>query len=105
MKRQIIFLLLALSLAVPAVIQAQVITYPSGRTSDRQMRNTISRIQAKTGTFRTAVMQSANRAILDQNREDRIDNLIDQFSAATNTLNTDLYSRRDVSADVSSLLE
>jgi len=50
-------------------------------------------------------MQSTNRAIPGQIREDRIDNLIDQFSAATNTLNTDLDSRRDVSADVSSLLE
>jgi len=104
MKRQIIFLLLALSLSIPAVMQAQVITYPSGRSSDRQMRSTITRIQAKTGTFRTAVMQQANRSVLDQNREDRIDNLIDQFSAATNTLNSDLYSRRDINADVNDLL-
>jgi len=51
-------------------------------------------------------MQSTNRTdnVWQNDRDGSIGNLIDQFGAATNTLNSDLYSRRDVNADVSDVL-
>jgi hypothetical protein len=51
------------------------------------------------------MMRTANRDILNQNREDRIDNLIDQFSTATTDLNNQYNSRRDVTTEVTNVLQ
>jgi hypothetical protein len=105
MKGQVKFLLtIFLSLAIPAALQAQVITYGNGRVSDRQMRILLTRISTETATFRNEMMRTANRDI-NQNRGDRIDNLIDQFSTATTDLNNQYDSRRDVTPEVTNVLQ
>lgn len=106
MKRQMKFLFtIVLSLAIPAALHAQVITYGNGRVSDRQMRILLTRISSETSMFRNDMMRTANRDILNQNREDRIDNLIDQFSTATTDLNNQYDSRRDVTTEVTNVLQ
>jgi hypothetical protein len=106
MKGQMKFLLtIFLSLAIPAALQAQVITYGGGRVSDRQVRRLLTRISTETATFRNEMMRTANRDAMNQNREDRIDNLIDQFSTATTDLNNQYDSRRDVTTEVTNVLQ
>lgn len=90
---------------VPAIVNAQVITYGGGRASDQQMRNLLTRISQETATFRNEVMSSANRSVLNTNREDRVDNLIDQFSTSTTNLNNQYSYRRDMSVEVSDVLQ
>jgi hypothetical protein len=106
MKRQILFLAaIFLSLMIPAGSRAQVITYGGGRASDQQMRTLLARISTETATFRNEVMSSANRNILNANREDRVDNLIDQFNTATTNLNNRYSYRRDMSVEVNDVLQ
>ena len=105
MKRHIKLLTLALSLMVPVAIQAQVITYSGGRASDQQMRTLLTRISSETATFRNEVMSAANRTVLNANREDRIDNLIDQFNTATTNLNNQYSYRRDMGVEVNDVLQ
>jgi hypothetical protein len=106
MKKQIRFMsIMLLSLIIPAATYAQVITYGSGRVSDRQMRSLLTRIASETATFRNEAMSAANRNVLNANREDRLDNMIDELSTATTTLNNQYDSRRDVTVEVRDVLE
>jgi len=104
MKRNIKLLTLALSLVMPVAIQAQVVTH-GGRATDQQMRTLLTRISTETATFRNEVMSAANRNILNANREDRMDNLIDQFNTATANLNNRYSYRRDMGVEVNDVLQ
>ena len=106
MKTQMRILMLVLvSISITALTNAQVITYGGGRVSDRQIRTLLTRISTESATFRNEVMSTANRTVLNANREDRIDNMIDQFSTAINTLNNQYDGRRDVTVEVRDVLE
>ena len=106
MKKQMIILMtIVLSMAAPLVMRAQVITYGGGRVTDRQMRLLLARISNETTTFRNEVMSASNRSILNSNREERIDNLIDQFSTATTDLNNRYTYRRDMTVEVNDVLQ
>jgi hypothetical protein len=96
---------LLLSLVMTVAATAQIVTYPESRVSSRQMRALITRIVSETAAFRTDVLSPVNRAVLNANREDRLDNLIDQFSTATTDLSNQYDSRRDVTAEVNSVLD
>jgi len=100
-----ILMLVLVSISITALTNAQVITYGGGRVSDRQMRTLLTRISTESATFRNEVMSTANRTVLNANREDRIDNMIDQFSTAINTLNNQYDGRRDVTVEVRDVLE
>ena len=93
------------ALMVPAIISAQVVPYGGGRASDQQMRYLLTRIIQETATFRNELMSTANRSVLNANREDRIDNLIDQFSTSTTNLNNQYSYRRDMSVEVNDVLQ
>jgi len=106
MKTQMrILSLVLLSLSITALANAQVITYGGGGRSDRQTRTLLTRISTESAKFRNEVMSNANRTVLNANREDRIDNMIDQFSTAINTLNNQYDGRRDVTVEVRDVLE
>ena len=106
MKTQMrILSLVLLSISITALANAQVITYGGGGRSDRQTRTLLTRISTESATFRNEVMSNANRTVLNANREDRIDNMIDQFSTAINTLNNQYDGRRDVTVEVRDVLE
>jgi hypothetical protein len=94
-----------LSLVIPAAAYSQVITYGSRSVSERQMRNLLTRITTETANFRNEAMSSANRTVLNANREDRLDNMIDEFSASLNTLNNQYGERGDVTVEVRNVLE
>ena len=98
-------IVIAMSLIFPVVLNAQVITYGGGRVSDQQMRLLLTRISSETATFRNEVMSAANRSVFSANREDRVDNLIDQFSTATTNLNNQYTYRRDMSVEVNDVLQ
>jgi len=72
MKKHIMTLTtVAVSLILSVAVTAQVITYPSGRGSDRQTRTLLTRIVTETATFRAEALSPANRAAINTNREDR----------------------------------
>ena len=106
MKTQILAtacLLLAFAFATAAT--AQVITYPGGRTHNRQIGDALTRVENKTPTFRSEVMRSYRDTSATTNRDDRIDNLIDRFNAAENTVRSSFNSRTDASAEMRDLLD
>jgi hypothetical protein len=106
MKRQMKFMsIMLLSVIIPAAAYSQVITYGGGRDSDRQTRMLLTRIARETATFRNEALSSANQNILNANREDRLDNMIDEFNTATTTLNNQYDSRRDVTVEVRDVLQ
>jgi hypothetical protein len=106
MKKHITILTtLALSLIISAAVTAQVITYPSGRSTDRQTRTLLTRIVTETATFRAEALSPANRAAINTNREDRLDNLIDQFSTATTDLSNKFGEQRGLTVEVNNVLE
>jgi len=106
MNKQMKILSIALlSLLLAAAASAQIITYRGGRVSDTQMRTLLTRVSRQTATFRNEVMSASNRNILNANREDRIDNLIDEFALAATTLNNRFGERRDVTVEVTNVLE
>lgn len=94
-----------LSLILTAAAAAQIITFPTGRTSGRQVRTLLTRIVSETATFRAEVMSPANRSVLNGNREDRLDNLIDQFNTAATELSNQYDTRRDMTVEVTNVLE
>src|SRR5947208_12482992 len=100
MKKQITFIsIILLSLIIPAATYAQVTSYGGGRVSDRQMRLLLTRIASETATFRNEALSAANRNVLNANREDRLDNMLDELSSATTTLNSQYDSRRDATVE------
>jgi hypothetical protein len=109
MKKQMptgILLMVAMALLIPiTALQAQIITYGGGRVSDRQMRSLLTRIETKTDTFRAEMARAVNQRAYNANREDRIENLIDQFEAATDTLRNEYDARRDVGTEVNNVLQ
>jgi hypothetical protein len=94
-----------LLLVMTVAAAAQIITFPGSRVSDRQMRTLITRIVSETAAFRAEVVSPANRSVLNATREDRLDNLIDQFSTATTDLSNQYETRRDMTAEVNNVLE
>ena len=95
----------AVSLILSVAVTAQVITYPSGRGSDRQTRTLLTRIVTETATFRAEALSPANRAAINTNREERLDNLIDQFSTATTELSNRFGEQRNLTVEVNNLLQ
>ena len=104
-KHLIVTFGLFLSVVISTAVQAQVTTYPNGRTYNRDIRNVLARIDNKTGTFRNEVMRSINRTDIYSNRDERIDNLLDRFTTATGAVRNAYDARRDASVEVRDLLE
>jgi len=95
----------AVTVILSAAAAAQVITYPSSRGTDRQTRMLLTRIVTETATFRAEAMSPANRGAINANREDRLDNLIDQFSTATTDLSNQYDGRRSMTVEVNNVLQ
>jgi hypothetical protein len=106
MKQHITILAIAtVTLILSVAVAAQVVTYPTGRGTDRQTRTLLTQIENETATFRAEVMSPANRGAINVNRDERLDNLIDQFSTATTDLSNQYNSRRDMTVEVNNVLE
>ena len=105
MKKQIFTTsCLLVAFAFATAVRSQVITYPGARTYNRQVGTVLTRIETKTPRFRTAVMRSFNSTELNTNRDERIDNLIDRFTAAETTVRSAYNARRDASTEVQDML-
>lgn len=109
MKNRIFYLPILLLTAlyfIPALpAGAQIVTSKTIRASDRQIRMLMTRIESKTDAFRTDITGAVDQsAINTTNRDDRIQNLLDQFEASTQALRRDYYSGRDLSTEVNDVL-
>jgi hypothetical protein len=98
---------LLLSLLIPAVLQAQTITYGTGRTQNQQTRYILNRIESKTETFRNEMSQFLNQDQLNTgtNREERFDNLLNRFEQSMDSLRNSYSARRDSNVEVNDLLQ
>jgi len=95
----LVFVLAGLSMTA----EAQRRTY---NTTDQQTRQLIRRIENRTNIFRSSLNSALDRSRIDgTRREDNINTFVSDFQSATNQLRDNLNSRRDVSADVQSVLD
>src|SRR5687767_4868633 len=92
-----LFILTALLL--PLSVEAQ------NSARDRQLRSLLARIETRTDTFKREVDLSLIRTPLNStNREDRISDFMAEFETATDSLRRGFDSNRNVSSEVTEVL-
>ena len=102
MKKVILFsiAMLCLSMLIPITAGAQ-----TGVVRQRQVRNLLNRIDARTDSFRREVELSMTRTPLSTtNREDRIADFVNDFENATDTMRNNFNTNRNVANELDELL-
>jgi hypothetical protein len=95
-------MVLAFASLMMATAQAQINT---SRTTNRQIRQLIIRIENRTDVFRSSLDARLDRSrINNTNAEDDINRMVADFENATNELRDRFNSRQAVSADVQNVL-
>jgi hypothetical protein len=86
--------------------------YPTGttagvpyRVSEQELRQLITRIENRADRFRTNLSSSLNDSRYDgRNREDRLNEIVQNFETATNRLRDNFNNRQSTTADVQEVL-
>ena len=75
------------------------------RVNERELRQLIARIDNRAASFRGSIAAALNDSRYDgRNREDRLNNLVQNFDAATTRLRSNFNSRQSTTADVQEVL-
>jgi hypothetical protein len=77
---------------------------PAYTVSDVQLRNLLTRIENKTDVFKRRLTTALNRATLNANREENIDQFVSDFENATDTLKQRFDARQSIGADATEVL-
>lgn len=95
-------MMMALILALASIGMTAQAQY---RTNDRQVRQLIRRIEDRTDRFRSSLNSALDRSRLDgTNREDNINQFVNDFEQATNRLRDNFNSRQSTTSDVQEVL-
>jgi hypothetical protein len=108
MKKQLRnYLMLLLSLLIPAALHAQTTTYGTGGAQNQQTRYILARIETKNETFRNEMSQFLNQdqTNLNMNRGERFDNMLDRFEQAMDSLRNTYATRSDSRAQIDDVLQ